>query len=440
MWRTTLKGLLAHRWRLLRTALAVAIGVGFVAGTLVFTDTMGQKVDDIMATSGGGVDVVVRAESEFLEFSGTASNAQPVPEGLLPLIRKVEGVKDAWGSVWGYAQMVDKDGDPIQPVGPPTLGGGWDPRDFELSTGRAPEWPNEVAIDDDTADKFGFAVGDPIRILFQGPAQRFDVVGIFEMPSAYMGATIATFTTETAQRVLNREGSFDSIAVQGHTSLADSELRDRVAGALPPGYEAVTQASVTKEVKDALDQVMGIFRAALLVFALVALFVGAFIIFNTFSILIAQRTRELGLLRAVGASKGQIVASVLVEAVVVGLLASLIGIGLGFLIAYGIVALLVALGSASALAGTALQFVPRTAIVALIAGVGVTVVSALSPARRAMQVPPVVAIGGTFTERVGSVRRRVAAGGVVTAVGVAAVLAGLFDAVAYPYRPRLKAP
>jgi len=432
MWRATLKGLLAHRWRLLRTAMAVALGVGFVAGTLVFTDTMGKKIDDILGTSSESVDVLVRAQSDFQEMTGTAANAVPVPEGLLPVIEKVQGVDDAWGTVWGFAEMLQKNGEPIAPVGPPLLGGAWDQRDFELAVGRAPQRPTEIAIDDQTAAKYGFEVGDPIQVLFQGPSEPFTVAGIFKMPPAYMGATIVTFPMDTAQRVLNREGSFDSIAVKGASGIPESELRDHVASALPPGYEAVTQASVNAEAKDALDKVMGIFRSALLVFALVALFVGAFIIFNTFSILVAQRTRELGLLRAVGASKGQVVSSVLIEAVVVGLIASVIGIGIGILFALGIFQLLRATGSEGSLKGMTLQFVPRTALVGLVAGVAVTVVSALSPARRATQVPPVVAIGGTFTEVAGSIRRRVVIGGLVTAGGVAALLLGLFDAVAHP--------
>jgi putative ABC transport system permease protein len=431
MWRATLKGVLAHRWRLLRTAFAVALGVGFVVGTLVFTDTMGRKIDDILATSRGSADVVVRAKSEFEAFSQTASNSAPVPEGLVPLIADVQGVRRATGSVWGFAQMVDKNGDPIAPIGPPTLGGSWDPRDFQLVSGRAPEWPTETTIDDVTATTYGFHVGEPISIIFQGPTQRFTIAGIFRLPDSYMGATIATFAVSTAQRVLNRVGSFDSVAVEGDAGLSESELRDRVAGALPPGYEAITATARVAEVKDSLAQVMGIFRTALLVFAFVALFVGAFIIFNTFSILVAQRTRELGLLRAVGASKGQIVSSLMLEAFVVGLAASLIGLVLGLLMAYGIMGLLSAFGSSS-LTGTALRFAPRTVVVAIASGVLVTVVSALTPARRATHVPPVVAIGGTYAGRPGGVRRRVIAGGVVTAVGIAALLAGLFDVVARP--------
>jgi len=412
--------------------MAVALGVGFVAGTLVFTDTMGKKIDDILGTSSEGVDVLVRAQSDFQEMTGSAANAVPVPEDLLPVVEKVQGVDDAWGTVWGFAEMLQKSGEPIAPVGPPLLGGAWDQRDFELAVGRAPQQPTEVAIDDQTATKYGFEVGDPIQVLFQGPSEPFTVAGIFKMPPAYMGATIVTFPMDTAQRVLNRQGSFDSIAVRGASGIPESELRDRVASVLTPGYEAVTQAAVNAEAKDALDEVMGIFRSALLVFALVALFVGAFIIFNTFSILVAQRTRELGLLRAVGASKGQVVSSVLTEAVVVGLIASVVGIGIGILFALGIFELLRATGTEGSLKGMTLRFVPRTALVALVAGVAVTVVSALSPARRATQVPPVVAIGGTFTEVAGSIRRRVVVGGLVTAGGVAALLLGLFDAVAHP--------
>jgi len=428
VWHATLKGLLAHRWRLLRTASAVALGVGFLAGTLIFTDTMGKKIDDIFTTSSSGIDVQVRAKTEFTDLTGTAANASPVPESVLPLVERVEGVDRAWGSVWGYAQMLDKNGKPIQPPGPPTLGGSWEPSTIRITTGRPPRWQNETAIDDATARKYGFSVGDRITVLFQGPSATFLISGIFEMPDSYMGATIATFSLETAQRVLNRQGSFDAIAVRADPGISETELARRVAAVLPLGFEAVSQTSATSEAKQALDETMGIFRTALLVFALVALFVGAFIIFNTFSILVAQRTRELGLLRAVGASRAQITASVLIEAVVVGLIASAIGIVVGLLLAYGIVALL----SSTGLSTSSLRFAPRTAAAAALAGVLVTVVSALMPARRATQVPPIVAIGGTFVERAGSIRRRVVLGSAVTAAGVAALLAGLFGAVGRP--------
>jgi putative ABC transport system permease protein len=423
VWRATLKGLLAHRWRLLRTALAVALGVGFVAGTYVLTDTMRQKIDDIIATGTEGQDVVVRAETKFADIMTVGAEA-PVDEGLRLVIKSVDGVADASGSVFGTAVMIDEQGEAIQPMGPPTLGGNWDETEFDLGEGRPPTGPTDVVVDDVTAEKHGFAVGDDVQIVFQGSSEEFQVVGIVEMPASYMGATMALFDLPVAQRVLGFRRAYNSIAVQAEPGVSDEQLRDRVAAVLPEDYEAVTTAAATADVKDQLDRIMGFVETALLAFAAVALFVGAFIIFNTFSILVAQRTREIGLLRAVGATQAQVTASVLAEAVVVGLLASFVGLALGMVFAQGMIALLSAFGTE--FSGTALQFRPRTGVVAVLAGSLVTVVSALAPARRATQVPPVVAIGGHLQLPGRSLRRRVIVGGLVTAFGVGSLLAGLF--------------
>jgi putative ABC transport system permease protein len=431
MWRATFKGMLAHRWRLLRTALAVALGVGFVAGTFVLTDTVKQKMDAIVDEGGQQVDVVVRSVSEFSELTSTA-NAEPVPQALLAPIQRTEGVEGARGTVWGYAQMIDKTGEPIQPMGPPTLGGVWDPNDFRLVSGQPPTGLADAAVDNSTADAYGFAVGDEIQVLTQTGSERFRVAGIFEMPPAYVGATIIAFTMSTAQRIMDREGTFDSIVARAEPGISETELRDRIGSILPPTYEAVTQTQVNEDAKESLNQIVGFIQSALLVFALVALFVGAFIIFNTFSILVAQRTREIGLLRAVGASRSQVVVSVLTEALVVGFIASLAGLALGLVLALGMIELLKAFGTEESLAGTTLRFTTKAVVWSLASGVIVTVVSALAPARRATQVPPVVALGGSIPRRRGSLIVRVVVGGGVAILGIAGVLAGLAGAVAHP--------
>jgi putative ABC transport system permease protein len=384
---------------------------------------MRQKVDDIIATGNRGQDVVVRAEARFADYATSGSEA-PVYQGLVPVIESVDGVADARGSLFGTAVMIDPQGDPIQPMGPPTLGGAWDPHDFGLTAGRAPDGPDDVVIDDVTAERYGFSVGDPIQVVFQDSSEHFRVVGIAKLPSSYMGATIALFELSVAQRALGMVGSYNSISVQAEPGVSAQELRDRVARVLPEGLEAKTTAAASAEIRDQIDRVLGFVETALLVFAAVALFVGAFIIFNTFSILVAQRTREIGLLRAVGATRTQVVLSVLVEAVAVGLVASVVGLALGVVFAQLMIALLSAFGME--FIGTALQFRPRTAAVALIAGTLVTVVSAVAPARRAVQVPPVVAIGGWFQLPGRSLRRRIVLGGLVTAFGVGSLLVGLF--------------
>jgi ABC-type lipoprotein export system ATPase subunit len=197
VWRATLKGLLAHRWRLLRTALAVALGVGFVAGTYILTDTMRQKIDDIIAEGTEGQDVVVRAETKFADVASMGVEA-PVYEGLLPVIESIDGVADASGSAFGTAVMIDEQGDPIQPMGPPTLGGNWDETQFDMVEGRPPTGLTDVVVDDVTAESHGFAVRDDIRIVFQDSSEEFQIVGIVKLPASYMGATMALFDLPVA--------------------------------------------------------------------------------------------------------------------------------------------------------------------------------------------------------------------------------------------------
>jgi putative ABC transport system permease protein len=431
MLRTALKSVLAHRWRLLRTAVAVALGVGFVAGTFVITDTVKSRIDAILETSTSGTDVSITSASRFDEAGGSTTNVEPVPALLLHQVQTVDGVEHAAGEVYGSAIIVGKDGEPIQPFGPPTLGAGWGSPSLVLTEGAQPTGVSDVAIDVDTASAQGFRVGDVVQIVTQDASRQFEIVGLLEMPEAWTGATLAAFSLPTAQRLMGIGDAFNSISVTAEPGVTPEALRERLLAALPSGIEAKTMAQLTAETRDALDQIVGIFRSVLLVFALVALFVGAFLIFNTFSILVAQRTREIGLLRAVGASRGQVLTSVMVESVAVGLLASVFGIAFGIVLAVVLIQLMSS-GGSSLLAGTSLQVTPRTAVVALVAGVVVTVAAALTPAIRATGVPPVVAIGGRVERRAGATTRRVLLGGVVTAAGIGSLLAGLFADVPHP--------
>jgi putative ABC transport system permease protein len=293
-----------------------------------------------------------------------------------------------------------------------------------------PSGPDEVVIDAATARNANLAIGDRVRILFQGPPGEFTIVGVagFGEADNLGGATLAVFDTETAQTVLGKQGVYDAISVVGDEGVAASELRASVAAALPDGVEAVTSTSVADEASQALQEGLGFFRTALLVFAFVALFVGSFIIFNTFSIIVAQRTRELALLRALGASRRQVVVSVVLEAFLVGVVASVLGIALGIGIAVGLQGLLGAFNID--LPSTSLQLLPRTIIASLIVGIGVTVVASILPARRAGSVAPIQALreasdGPTSKELVG---RRLVVALAVTGLGVAALLYGLFGA------------
>jgi putative ABC transport system permease protein len=432
----TLKSLLARKLRLGLTALSIVLGVGFVAGTFVLTDTMNKAFDDLFTQAASGSDVIVRATSAFEPSQagpggGGGEQRNPIPQDLVATVAGVPGVRSAAGGVTGYAQMVDpKTGDAIGGAGPPTFGANWNQTAnaaLELRSGTPPTSTDQVAVDAATAKKYELSVGLTIRILFEGPSREFRIVGIagFGTADNLGGATLALFDTPTAQQVLGKGGVFDEIDVVGDPGVSDTLLRARIQDALPKGVEAVTSTTVADENSRALKEGLGFFRTALLVFAFIALFVGAFIIFNTFSIIVAQRTRELALLRTLGATRRQVMTSVIVEAFAVGLFASVLGIVAGIGIAIGLQGLLAAFNID--LPSTSTQLEPRTIVVALLVGTVVTVFSSILPARRAARVAPVQALReAQETGAVGSSGGRLVAGLLVTAGGVAALLYGLF--------------
>jgi putative ABC transport system permease protein len=431
VWRTTIRGLLANKWKLVLTALSIVFSVAFVAGTYVLTDTMQSTFDDLVTEGVGDIDVFVRSEAAFLDLGAQpGADREPLDEGLLEVVRDVEGVRVAGGTVQGYAQLIDKDGEAIGAVGPPTIGISWpiDPvlSPYTLRDGGPPETEDQVVIDARTAAQNGFQPGDEVQIQFLGPSERFEVVGIAGYGEAdnLAGATLAAFELETAQRVLGKEGQLDSIDVDAEEGISAEELRDRIAQVLPPGTQAITGAKFSEEVTEGIAEALGFFQTALLVFAIVSLFVGGFIIFNTFNILITQRTRELALLRALGASSGQVMRSVLVESLIVGTLASIVGLGAGALLAIGLQAAMSRLGFD--LPSTGLAILPRTVIVSLVLGVVVTIVSALIPARRAARLPPMAALREMDTVRPTSFRARTAIAASVGLLGLVALGAGLF--------------
>ena len=436
MWRATIKSLFARKLRLLLTALAIVLGVGFMAGTYVLTDTMGKAFDDLFSTANQNTDVVVRAVSAFQPTQGGpggsgADERNPVPEQLRTVVEDVPGVASVDGDVTGYAQLVDPaTGDVIGTTGAPTFGVSWNPASTPLTVreGAPPSGPGEVAIDAATAEKFHLKIGQRIQILLTGPPQEFQITGIVGFGTAdnLAGATLAVFDLHTAQTVFDRMGEYDTLQVLADPGVGAAELRDRIAAALPKGYEAITGAAAAAQDAEDLKQALGFFQTALLVFAFVALFVGAFIIFNTFTIIVAQRTRELGLLRALGATGRQVMRSVMAEALVVGLVASVVGLGAGLLIAIGLQAMLKAFGID--LPSTSTQLLPRTIVVSLVVGTLVTFVASVIPARRAAKVSPMQALRDGASGGGESLRRRAVGGVVVTGLGVAALLYGLFGA------------
>ena len=434
MLRATLKGLLARKRRLALTVISIVLGVGFVAGTFVLTDTMNKAFDQLFTDAAAGSDVVIRAEQAFAPSatgpgSGAIEERDPVPDTLLPTVESVPGVASASGDVSGSAQVVDPaTGDPIGGVGPPTIGTNWTDTNptVQIREGAAPSAADDVVIDAATATRYNLTVGQDVKILFQGPPEEFTISGILGFGDAdnLGGATLAAFTLPTAQRVLDKEGEFDSISVLGDEGTDPGQLRAAIQDVLPPKVEAVTSTSVADEQSDQLKEGLGFFRIALLVFAFIALFVGSFQIFNTFSIIVAQRAKELALLRAVGASRRQVLTSVIIEALVLGLVAAVIGIVAGVGIAVLLKALLSGFGID--LPSTSLQLEPRTIVVSLIIGVVVTTVASVLPARRAARVAPIEALRDSQDAGADHLGRRSVIGVIVTALGLAFLGYGLF--------------
>jgi putative ABC transport system permease protein len=418
--KVTLRNLVAHKVRLALTALAVILGVAFVAGTLVFTDTMSRQFDDLFARTGKGVAVQVRAKKVIETDDG--SDAPTVPASLTAAIARVPGVARVHGDVSGFAAVVGKNGKVVGGSGPPQLGIAFDPADSDnpVTTGRRPQRSGEVVIDAKTAEKAKLTVGDRTRVLVQGPPQDVTVVGIVD-PGNLMGATITGFDETTAQRLLLRPGLFSDITVRAQSGVDETTLRDRIQQVLPsPAYEAITGTQMRKDNESDVAKILSFIRTFLLVFAVISIFVGAFIIFNTFSMLVAQRSRELALLRAVGASRKQVTRAVLGEAVGVGIVGSTLGIGAGV----GLALLLQALFRASgADLGGGLTFTYKPVLWSYLVGILVTVTAAYFPARRAAKVPPVAAMRDDVAMPRRSLRVRLIAGSVVTAAG--AVLSGL---------------
>ena len=429
MLKVSLRSLFANKGRFAMTAFAVVLGVAFVVGAFVVTDTVRDSFTGLFGEINSGVDVSVRAKSD-LDSAGGPTSRGKIPEGLLATVRGVDGVRSAEGSVGGYAQMLTPKGDPVTTTGAPFIGVSWGKDDSlfpaTLQGGRKPSGPGEVAVDLDTAKKYGLTPGTKSTVLLTEGPRPVEVVGVFKFgeTNSLLGARLTAFDTASAQAAFGSVGQFDSIQVGAVPGVSPRELADRIAKVLPDGVEAVTRTEVVNENVDSLGQFIGIFQTVLLVFAGISIFVSAFFINNTFSIVLGQRVRQLALLRALGASASQIRRSVALEALLVGVIASAIGIAAGLLVATGLKALLAAGGFD--LPETGLVLAPRTWIVALAVGIGVTLLASVLPGRRASTVEPVEGMREGVISSPGQSRRRLVVGGVLTALGATAMILGLF--------------
>ncbi|KOX27528.1 ABC transporter permease [Saccharothrix sp. NRRL B-16348] len=420
MLKATLKSVLARKLRLVLSGLAVVLGVMFVSGSFVLTDTLDRSFKDLFATVYSEVDVEVAVKPKVDQGDPEAARAGTLTADDVKAVEAVAGVRTAVGDVIGSARPIGENGKVLTTSGAPRVGTAWrDGGQEELREGHAPARDDEVAISAYLAKTGGFTVGEQISVLTLEPKRTFTVAGIFGYPGnrdSLGGELTTAFTQPAAQQLLlAAPGAYSGITVRADEGVSQAVLRDRVQAALGDAYQVKTGEQLAKESADEIGEGLAFFNYVLLGFAGIALFVGIFIILNTFSIIVAQRTRELALLRAMGASRKQMIASVVLEAVVIGLVASVVGLAAGI----GVGALLATLfstfgGGSLQLAGIA---VPSSAIISSFAvGIVVTVLAALLPALRASRIAPVAALREAATpDR--PLTRLTVAGGVLSLAG-----------------------
>ncbi|MEV4201885.1 ABC transporter permease [Micromonospora globbae] len=431
MLRATLKSLLARKLRLVLSGLAVVLGVMFVSGAFVLTDTLGRTFDAIFADAYEGIDVNVAAKPKIAlsEMEGEQT-PPPFPAATVEKVRAVPGVAEATGVIAADgARLIGSNGKAVASFGPPQLGENWTGESdlIRLREGRGPNADGEIVINKGLATAGKVAVGDRVGVLTPlGPKQEFTIVGIFGYSGgrdSIGGANEIMFTTPVAQRLmLGEAGTVNSVSVKAADGVSAESLRDAVATAVGDAYEVKTGKQLSDEAAAGFKEALSFFNRILLGFAAVALLVGTFLILNTFSIIVAQRTRELALMRAIGAGRRQIVSSVVLEAVAVGLIASVLGLAAGI----GIGALLAwAFGNLAGGLTLAGLGVPASAVISAFAvGIVITVVAALLPALRASRIPPIAAMQDVATpDR--PLTKITVAGGLVTAVGAVLLFLGL---------------
>jgi len=440
MWKATRSSILAHKLRLALTGLAIVLGVAFMAGTLVLTDTIKHTFNDLFAQTAIGKDVVVEGIQTYgsgRPGSGGLNGDRPdVPESLLAMIKAVPGVRDASGIVDGEITLIDPDGKAVTKKGPPVVGTGWETdkalEDLTVHTGHGPAAANQVTVDLGTANSQHIHLGDQVTIISNLAPRKFVVVGTtkFGDDDSLAGASVISFETPVAQQLFGRPGYFTEISVSDQPGTQVDDVLTSIGRIVPKGYEAITGSAAAQQQAQTVTQFVSYFNDFLIAFALIALFVGAFLIANTFSILMGQRTRELALLRAMGASRRQVTVSMLAEALVVGVVSSAIGLGLGIPLALGLEGLLRGFGFGPPASG--LIILPRTVIVAMLAGTVITLVSSVGPSVRASRIPPVAAMRDDAVIQETSLRRRAIVGGVLLAIGLLNLASGLFAGVNNP--------
>ncbi len=423
----TFKNLWARKWRSFMTALAVVFGIALVSGTYVLTDTTNEAFNDIFVGANENTDVAITAKEQVAQEDG--SNPA-FDSAILGKVEAVDGVRIASGDVFSQGAILDTEGD--------STGGGFAPQFIasaspegletsEYSEGRRPEAPTEAALDEAAAERADLGLGDQILLVGTGKARPFTLVGLTRLGGASFGGTsIAQVILPVAQQLTGEEGKFDQISVAADDAVSPEELRDRITKVVPKDLLVETGDENAERQASEIKDNLSFLSIALLAFAAISLFVGSFVIFNVFSITVAQRTREFGMLRTLGAGRSQILRTVLIEGLLIGAFASIAGILVGFALAEGLSALLKTIGAE--LPSKSLVVAPRTIIVSLGIGIGVTLVASLLPALRATRVPPIAALSESLVAaRKSRVWVRALISGLLAAVGLALIASVLIS-------------
>ncbi|MET9526212.1 ABC transporter permease [Streptomyces coeruleorubidus] len=425
MFRTALRNVLAHKARLLMTVLAVMLGVAFVSGTLVFTNTISDAFQKSSAKGFDQVDVAMTADYQDAE-GDRVGKLHDLTQATLDESERVPGAASAIGVVQGFTAIADKDGKLIGEGFQSQGGNYWgtkDPR-YPLVSGHAPKGRGEVLIDSETAERAGYKVGDTVRMSVDGPVLTPKITGIFTTDDGNVaaGGSLTLFDTATAQKLFGKAGVYDQIDVKAKPGITQAALKAELDQALPEGTVATTTGKqLADDQAETIARSMSGMQTALLVFAGIALFVGTFIIANTFTMLVAQRTKELALMRAVGASRRQVTRSVLIEAFVVGAVAAVAGLVAGIGIGAGLRSLM---GTFDATVPDGpLIIKPATILTALAVGILVTMLAAWLPGRRAAKIPPVAAMNSVHAKATTkSLVLRNTLGALVSGAGIAVIL------------------
>ncbi|MGY0067863.1 ABC transporter permease [Streptomyces sp. QTS137] len=424
--KTSMRNFLAHKGRMALSAVAVLLSVAFVSGTLVFTDTMSTTFDKLFAATASDVTVSAKDASDGGETTSDTGKPPVIAESVLARVRDVDGVKSAEGALHSTAlTVVDGDRESLSPTsGGPTIVGNWtanDARTMKITSGAAPEGPGQVMVDADTADKHGLELGDEISVINVVGTHTAKISGITDFTVTNPGAAIFFLDTKTAQQVLIGEsGVFTNVNATAADGVSHDRLKKDVVAALGGDYKVLTAKESVEAGQQDVEGFMSVMKYAMLGFAGIAFLVGIFLIINTFSMLVAQRTREIGLMRAIGSSRKQVNRSVLIEALLLGVAGSVLGVAAGVGLAVGLMKLMGAVGME--LSTDDLTVAWTTPVVGLLLGVVVTVLAAYLPARRAGKISPMAALrdaGAPADARAGWIRGGI--GTLLTAVGALAL-------------------